>query len=358
LLLPLEHGAMDDLDPYRPLEPDHIRLLHHPGATDDPLRCSLHAVKLEQHADKCQALSYEWGQPENVGTTMEIANIPCPKRLQRNLELALREIRSRDNVLILWIDALCISQESLQEKSHQVAIMGKIFKHARNVIAWIGPARDDSDIAMDCIAPDKLRHYEVGTKKPPDLTEAEVKGLNKLVNRPYWSRVWIVQELVLAKDFEVHCGGKTTTREVFYLFVEFTNWSSQFSSAQAKSPAEIHRYGYNVPFANKLAIWMKRCLSVRFTATNPRDYVYALIGVANDVLPGEIVPDYEESGRSLRWAFYQATRGRVAEEMCQGFGSRDAYERMGKKMGVVTDGELAWEKQVSESEIKVGNPWA
>jgi len=47
--------------------------------------------------------------------------------------------------------------------------MGKIFKHTRNVIAWIGPARDDSDIAIDCIAPDKLRHYEVGTKKPPDV---------------------------------------------------------------------------------------------------------------------------------------------------------------------------------------------
>jgi hypothetical protein len=168
------------------MKPGYIRLLHlYPGAKEDVLRCPLYSVELEKHVNEYQALSYEWGHREDVGGTMKIANPPHHKQLQRNLEVALRQIRLPDKDLILWVDALCIDQDDLREKGQQVTMMGAIFEHARNVIAWIGPARDGSDTAMDCIAPDRIEQFERDVENCT-FKETESQALVALVNRSYW----------------------------------------------------------------------------------------------------------------------------------------------------------------------------
>ncbi|OTA98773.1 hypothetical protein M426DRAFT_69170, partial [Hypoxylon sp. CI-4A] len=47
-----------------------------------------------------------------------------------------------------WIDALCINQSDIQERNSQVAQMRQIYNQAQHIVIWLGPAADDSDLAM------------------------------------------------------------------------------------------------------------------------------------------------------------------------------------------------------------------
>lgn len=61
-------------------------------------------------------------------------------------------LRRPDSHLVLWFDAICIDQTNFEERGYQVQQMPKIYGAANEVIAWLGEARDDSDLAMDYIA--------------------------------------------------------------------------------------------------------------------------------------------------------------------------------------------------------------
>lgn len=65
-----------------------------------------------------------------------------------NLEAALRALRSRGHKKV-WVDALCINQKDLTERSLQVLRMGIIYSKAKNVLVWLGPASKESDSAFD-----------------------------------------------------------------------------------------------------------------------------------------------------------------------------------------------------------------
>jgi hypothetical protein len=65
-----------------------------------------------------------------------------------NLEAALRHIRQTLYAVTFWVDALCINQEDVAEKNCQVGMMGEIYAGAELVIAWLGSATEDSDLAM------------------------------------------------------------------------------------------------------------------------------------------------------------------------------------------------------------------
>ncbi|KAK5634389.1 hypothetical protein RRF57_010103 [Xylaria bambusicola] len=66
----------------------------------------------------------------------------------QNLATALQHLRYKDEARIMWTDSVCINQNGLNEKSHQVAFMGEVCKNARQVVVWLGPAADNSGRAM------------------------------------------------------------------------------------------------------------------------------------------------------------------------------------------------------------------
>src|SRR4051794_10435331 len=108
----MTNPVMPSHDTYLPLPPGHIRLLFlHPSSTkSDPLECSLRPVDLQNYTSAYQALSYEWGPPDDVGSTIHITNFYHHRPLQHTLDAALREIRLPNEPLTLWVDALCINQ--------------------------------------------------------------------------------------------------------------------------------------------------------------------------------------------------------------------------------------------------------
>jgi hypothetical protein len=111
-----------------------------------PLRAQLRVVSL-QDCPKFMALSYAWGEystPRDVihcneGTAIEITT---------NCREALIALRKRYGRLTIWIDAICINQQDVQEKSDQILLMEEIYTWTERVLIWLGPGNDSSRKAM------------------------------------------------------------------------------------------------------------------------------------------------------------------------------------------------------------------
>ncbi len=137
----------------------------------------------------------------------------------------------------MWIDALCINQSDDDEKSWQVALMGRIFKWATLVVAWLGPEEDHSDVAMMALWEARFHtefDWQTQTLRPSDRTSELHWGdrryffgwdgdtqdyLCSLFQRPYFQRLWIIPEIVLARDTVFCCGFEEMAGEDFWVAV-------------------------------------------------------------------------------------------------------------------------------------------
>lgn len=141
------------------------------------------------------ALSYTWGDSTND----ETVSLPSGTfSISYNLHECLHALRKNgDTDKCLWIDQLCIDQSNTSERNQQVRIMGAVYRKASIVIIWLGPSTDASDAAMSLIQSlEKLASEEQGSQ------------VEELLTRPYWSRLWIIQEVILARDLSIMCGSK------------------------------------------------------------------------------------------------------------------------------------------------------
>lgn len=147
--------------PFKSLtSPYEIRILHlDPGGQNTPLAGWLEHTSLENQP-QYEALSYEWGIQEKT-TSINLrggAILPITESLYDALK-DLRQTAVPEVSRALWVDAVCINQQNIEEVQSQVSIMGSIYRRATRVITYIGPERDDSTIAVD-FARQLCRHVE------------------------------------------------------------------------------------------------------------------------------------------------------------------------------------------------------
>jgi hypothetical protein len=111
-----------------------------------------------------------------------------------------------------WYDALCINQEDIAERNHQVQLMRDIYRSAELVVAWLGEEKDESDLAMDSI--ENWAKYltvpieEVLEKMPNAFDNKAWEAVQCLFKRTYWTRTWVVQEIVFSSEAWLMCGSK------------------------------------------------------------------------------------------------------------------------------------------------------
>ncbi|KAF5605998.1 heterokaryon incompatibility (het-6OR allele) [Fusarium subglutinans] len=223
------------------LGPTQIRLLHLSPAADfnDPVESRLEVVALDQNP-VYEALSYCWGDNTHP---QEIKCNDQKFQATENLFSALQHLRNKDTERTLWIDAICINQQDLQERQCQVKLMEAIYTKSDRVVIWLGP-----DPASDGIhhifalmqTTQNVTSLELGKPKfsegrsnflainvlgfdsrpqggstsASDVTERKdfvmpdeaKKGALAMLKRPWWSRVWTVQEMVLAPSAIIMCG--------------------------------------------------------------------------------------------------------------------------------------------------------
>jgi len=125
-------------------------------------------------------------------------------KVTTSLEIALRNIRRLDHAIIIWIDAICISQQDIKERNHQVAMMRDIYSKAAAVRAWI-----DQEIDINSPAFPALPALNESSKREDLGEDPDVWApIAEIFYSSYWDRLW-VQQLVFAKDIVVHCYGDT-----------------------------------------------------------------------------------------------------------------------------------------------------
>ena len=263
-----------------PLEVNQIRFLTIFPALClfDKICCGLRPVTLEDEAIATyEALSYTWDS-DALSCTISVNN--CPVRVTANLYEALRYLRDRENPRTLWVDALCINQHDMAERSVQVLFMGKIYSSVRRVIIWLGTEVEGGDAGLRILS-----------ERAPELSRKEIRAnVGTLFERPWWYRSWTVQEFLNSRERTFVCG------------LISLHWDTVVSICDALMYSRdggydeyMHIYSF-VASINSHEKSMLRQLMLDFghcLATDPRDKVYAYLGLANDV--HTIVPDYTAS---------------------------------------------------------------
>jgi hypothetical protein len=192
-------------------QPEHeIRLIClHPRRwlTDSTITCEITTVDLST-APQYEALSYEWGSPSSIEYTIQLNQKAVAVR--QNLWRALYDLRDTRESRTLWIDTLCINQTNVHERNCQVSRMGSIYSQAARVVAWIG--QDDYESRYGLVFLAELAATSPKKYCPPygECPDGKHRGkwqaMSSLFNRSYWSRLWIIQEVVLASQLRIQCG--------------------------------------------------------------------------------------------------------------------------------------------------------
>ncbi|KAE8442774.1 hypothetical protein EG329_002862 [Mollisiaceae sp. DMI_Dod_QoI] len=320
-------------------------------STEAPIQCKLYTA-LQSDRPRYQALSYTWG--DTISPTPIIVN-GVKVLVTENLLAALKRIRENYSDIHLWVDALCINQLDNAEKAEQVKRMGDIYRNAAKTIIWLGPEYDDShntlfqlaEIGQSALKRGTLMQLLKLAPKGGDLnqlaTEFEAQlseiflqhlqtlplalkflsGCASLFSRPYWSRVWIIQEFVVSPNVYLFCGRDEISYSVLHpacvalpLLRNFLLRSIWDPSQQPKSGHEIHfnelvkinidsttMYGllgtrsiYQRGLDQPTSLFQAICsaqIPHKPKAKDDKDLIFALLGMASDVINIGVSPDYD-----------------------------------------------------------------
>jgi len=279
---------------YRDLNPsvNEIRIIRWVAPVnddDDEVRCDLLHRSLDEQPTY-DALSYVWGEPEPA---QKIHVNGKPVSVTPNLYGTLRQIRHAG--CDVWVDALCINQKDDVEKGSQVPLMGRIYQQADYVISWLGEGGDGIDIALkfiEVLKDELLKRSEMvsrmlGSEEEPFNTLWQAVG--ELLGHPYWTRVWIVQEILLARNPVLCSGAESCAWDVFQLLFTHLDMRAFGVLSTAAREALLFLCGdlarnlsllYNQRFGGRQMTLMDCLVLARQRrATNPRDYVYGTLGL-------------------------------------------------------------------------------
>ncbi|KAK2035331.1 HET-domain-containing protein [Colletotrichum zoysiae] len=292
---------------YTPLRNDvfEIRLLHILPATstDCQLKCRLETsdiLSVVHGILKYEALSYTWG----TEAPTEKLTIDETRYLNITSSLAsfLRQRRDLSKAVVIWVDAVCINQEDIVERNSQVSMMDGIYLACTTMSIWLGREGEHSDLGMMELT--NLAKSPTYTSVPL-LSKEVCNAIEKLLSRPWWTRVWIVQEICrggagseIWPDLDalvVRCGGssicwnylvlacarikvdessllQTIAGVEKVLHLDYIRWSGK----------RLVKKGLDAGFDENDFLRLVRNYR-HFDATDPRDKIYGLLGMLRNL---------------------------------------------------------------------------
>ncbi|KAG8162970.1 hypothetical protein KVR01_007448 [Diaporthe batatas] len=276
------------------------------------------------------ALSYTWDSEEKPHT-IQVGKYTIS--IGANLNLALLRLRDEASIRVIWVDSICINQADVRERNHQVHMMKHIYSKAASVVVWLGPENAASQAAMDLILR-YARYARCGltiTDSILDQTEKSLAGLSDIFLWSWWKRIWIVQEVVAARELIIFCGRYI----VPWLRVQHLCAMIRKDEFSSREKARFLRSSGYQNFTTldgfrraRGSMGLAKYLQCTkdYEATDTRDKLYALIGISCDISPDDIVPDYEKSTRTvfLDLVRFLVTRRRNLDIISSGRLSRPA----------------------------------
>jgi len=325
-------------------------LILRPGKDKDPIDCGLREVSLDSNPT-FDALSYVWGD-----STIR-KPIKCGGKhisVTVNLYAALDALRHPTDPRVLWVDALCINQEDLDERSAQIPLMSRIYRQADRVLVWLGYSTPRLERAFDTLEQlhayliANAEHYEdnaldfqrsrrkgkaereqtrkLSTEQVMELRNYDWDAVRALLSNPWFVRMWTLQECVLAKRPVFVCGQREMPFNLFYQPVTeilsqgliqelvLSHFDSDLSTMAGYYRIALSLLGFMAGGLPLLAL-VKHC-STRMS-TDPRDKIYAVLGLASDVNLNdwELKADYSASVEEVyrRFAHWCMVRNKNLE---------------------------------------------
>lgn len=177
--------------------------------------------KAKKNEVQYEALSWCWGRDdEDYAVLIKKGRTTYKKRVRKELALALKYLRRAGRERMLWIDAICINQANPNERNHQVQMMSRVYTRARKVCIWLGEADADSETAIRFIKDEmrELKHFDTITTD--EQYSRKWQALMSLMQRDWFFRRWVVQEIALASAAKVYCGPHSVPWRSFAVAVE------------------------------------------------------------------------------------------------------------------------------------------
>jgi hypothetical protein len=196
-----------------------------------------------------EALSWCWGSDKSsYGVVITKGTESYKMRIRKDLVLALTYLRHMDRKRTLWIDAICIDQENAVERNQQVQMMSRIYTRAENVCIWLGEQDDQSEVAFKFIEEEITHLKDFDSISSDKDYSSKWHSLMELMQREWFSRRWVVQELSLAKKADIWCGPDTMPWKEFAvaveLFVEVESATHRLSEVMQKDEKYQHVPGW------------------------------------------------------------------------------------------------------------------
>jgi hypothetical protein len=312
--------SFDSTIVYEDLPDDHIRvLILEPGTFGQALHGSFKYQKVsyttEEHGLPYKALSYTWGL---IRFTQHIVcgNIEIP--ITQNLFEALQHVRHTQEITAIWIDALCINQNDIPEKSKQIPIMRCIYENAEQVLIWLGLGDESTEKALALIQ--QAARYARAEKEDVSKVLNELQGLsrrnsgtgfpsrygperasfdalNSFLELPWFTRAWIIQEVVAARSAVMMIGKLRLSYSDFCTSMMFFQRKGYDFRAQKRdlirdmvvlTHMSREVMPDNLPKSTNLMFLLQA--TRHFLVTEPRDKVFALVGLASKGIKGGHFP--------------------------------------------------------------------
>jgi hypothetical protein len=316
-----DHNIEATAYPYAPIEDNQLRLMYlWPGSLIDELRCDLRAVDADK-AERYEALSYRWGSAQEVKLFCDGHYLLISEELAE----ALRRFRLVSAIRVLWVDQICINQKSISEQSAQVRRMGATYSNASEVLVWLGEEDAETaktyklitdvcwQISEHLRQPETMRKY---TEKQIDhlylnLTSAESDewvAFRNLNMRPWFTRTWTFQELVLSRQASITCGSHSISWTHFLMMCQMvsaydnanlagheSHLKGTYDFIQYLSSVQLHLSSIRsqrqrIAEMDSAIDLLNLVMALRRNKTSrPRDKIFGLWGCAGDVKEDPII---------------------------------------------------------------------
>jgi hypothetical protein len=291
---------------YQPLDVvmNEIRVLRIlPGTDTDILQCRLEHIPLNDSADY-EALSYAWHDPTLFSEDHKhrrnvlLVNGKCLE-IGSNLAAFIKSARTRHGETPrIWIDAVCINQRDVEERSAQVLRMREIYQTARQVVIWLGPTSNHRDVAVtflklvfdNCPRGHEAQWFK-NLMKDNTLT-TEWKAMAGFLSRAWWNRIWIVQEIVLAKEALILCGTASMTWTQLEHSLHYTSIALNDIKTQLQDSGDHSLIRDRVRKIGRLTAIRRRKDNLNVVdvfdniggneCSDKRDKIYGLVGIIPD----------------------------------------------------------------------------